>query len=75
MTVNIKHVEEVEKLQKEVIAIRYQNKELLSIIEGYKDLEERQSTNFDAMVYQRDEFLKLAKNLDREFNQGKLFSK
>ena len=75
MSVNLKHVEEVEKLQLEIQKLSYENKELLSIIKSYKEVYNQQAINFNIMVEQRDSLLQLAKNLDMDFNQGKIFNK
>ena len=66
MSVNIEHVGEVEKLQLEIQKLSYENKELLSIIKSYKEVDNQQAINFNIMVEQRDSLLQLAKNLDMD---------
>ena len=61
--------------QSSIVSLNRQNEELFTIVEEYKTLLSEGTTNFDIMTEQRDQFLQLAKNLDNDFNNGKIFSR
>tara|TARA_R110000851_G_scaffold85210_1_gene185417 strand:- start:1737 stop:1967 length:231 start_codon:yes stop_codon:yes gene_type:complete len=61
--------------QSGIVSLNRQNKELSAIVEECQILLSESTTNFDTMAEQRDQFLQLAKNLDNDFNNGKIFSK
>ena len=61
--------------QSSIVSLTRQNKELLAIIKEGEILFNESVVNFDTMVEQRDQFINLAKSLDKDFNQGKIFNK
>lgn len=72
------HVEQVamiEKLQKLNLSLRHKvteaNDSLDNMVEDYQRL----SASLENMTHQRNEFLRLSKNLDRDFNNGSIFKK
>tara|TARA_R110002020_G_scaffold289298_1_gene504731 strand:+ start:187 stop:414 length:228 start_codon:yes stop_codon:yes gene_type:complete len=72
-SVNLDHVAIVEDLQLQIKKLKYEKDELLEIVKGYRQVSERSTAQFEIIVSQRDQFMELAKSLDKKLG-GEIFN-